>query len=185
MKLTSSKVFYDEGTESLKVIFNLMLIWINQCWREKRLRSLKPWKQIYFIKQPKKETRKLSKLWSKYFFMKPLFCCKRKNEILIIMQELGPSSITATDEKGQTPLHVAANEGLLHVVQFLVIDVPEQLKIPVDVNKPDESGRTALISAAFQSSTKTVKLDHLKICEFLLQQVLWWETLEYLFTMFL
>ncbi len=64
------------------------------------------------------------------------------------------------------------------MVQFLILDSYEFINsnsptaATIDINVEDKNGWTPLCSAAYAGSSKTGSLEHLKICEFLLQQVI-------------
>src|SRR5678815_1083984 len=63
------------------------------------------------------------------------------------------------------------------MVQYLVLDCAEFINansptaVTIDLNWQDRNGWTPLCGAAFAASNKSGNIDHLKICEFLLQQV--------------
>ena len=81
--------------------------------------------------------------------------------------ELG-TSINSINTIGQTPLHIAAARGYLDMATFLLNEAPQKDKI--DINLQDDLGQTPLHTAALKASSKDGNIDHLKICQMLLQQ---------------
>eukprot|EP01114_Cavostelium_apophysatum_P024840 TRINITY_DN988_c0_g1_i3.p1 TRINITY_DN988_c0_g1~~TRINITY_DN988_c0_g1_i3.p1 ORF type:complete len:3117 (+),score=1304.77 TRINITY_DN988_c0_g1_i3:73-9423(+) len=92
---------------------------------------------------------------------------KKSNKDAIVSLINEGTSINLADPDGITVMHIASLLGDLDLVKFILGGLPG---VPANLNLQDKNGWTPLHTAAFQFSSKTGKIQHLRICEFLLKQ---------------